>query len=137
MYSLDSTSSLELDLAAFELFEQFFADETIKDRKFANVEEINEADLRNALLVEAKRRKVWGAKAINKMVFENVEHSCCYHVSSFFLLFPVFVSYLTYLHFIFSNPYSMSWKVLRKLEVLLMEQKHTQSGSTLKIMVIH
>jgi hypothetical protein len=54
-------------------------DDSLKNRKFENVQEINEADLRNALLVEAKRRKVWGAKTINKMVFENIEHSCCYH----------------------------------------------------------
>uniref|UniRef100_A0A914YYX3 Protein SSUH2 homolog n=1 Tax=Panagrolaimus superbus TaxID=310955 RepID=A0A914YYX3_9BILA len=79
MHSWASTSSLEIDLEAFELFEQFFADATIKDRKFENVEEINETDLRNALLVEAKRRKCFGTKAINKMIFENVEHSCCYH----------------------------------------------------------
>lgn len=57
-----------------------FLDEIAKGRKFADVPEIGEADLRNALLIEAKRRKYWGTKAVNKMIFENIEHTACYHV---------------------------------------------------------
>ncbi|CAD5218636.1 unnamed protein product [Bursaphelenchus okinawaensis] len=41
--------------------------------------EIHEADIRNSLLVEAKRRKYWGTKAVEKMEFEEIQHSCVYH----------------------------------------------------------
>uniref|UniRef100_A0A1I7SGH9 DUF3444 domain-containing protein n=1 Tax=Bursaphelenchus xylophilus TaxID=6326 RepID=A0A1I7SGH9_BURXY len=41
--------------------------------------EIHETDIRNSLLVEAKRRKFWGHKAVEKMQFEEITHSCVYH----------------------------------------------------------
>uniref|UniRef100_A0A7E4VL05 Protein SSUH2 homolog n=1 Tax=Panagrellus redivivus TaxID=6233 RepID=A0A7E4VL05_PANRE len=54
-------------------------EEVPKGRKFDEVTQITDIELRNALLVEAKRRKYWGTKAVNKMVFEQIEHSACYH----------------------------------------------------------
>ncbi|KAH7729315.1 Protein SSU-2 c [Aphelenchoides avenae] len=39
---------------------------------------IDEEDIRKSVLVEAKRRKVWGSKAVAKMEFFDIEHSTCY-----------------------------------------------------------
>uniref|UniRef100_A0A915NT75 Protein SSUH2-like protein n=1 Tax=Meloidogyne floridensis TaxID=298350 RepID=A0A915NT75_9BILA len=44
-----------------------------------NFNQINEDEIRKSLLVEAKRRKCWNSKAIEKMVFEEIVHNCCYH----------------------------------------------------------
>uniref|UniRef100_A0A914EKQ7 Uncharacterized protein n=1 Tax=Acrobeloides nanus TaxID=290746 RepID=A0A914EKQ7_9BILA len=52
---------------------------SVSTRFFQEVSEINENDIRQSLLVEAKRRRCFGTKAINKMSFEGIEHSCCYH----------------------------------------------------------
>jgi len=52
----------------------------VDGRNFLSVAPIDETDIRKSLIVEAKRRKYWGTKALEKMVFENVEHSCCYRV---------------------------------------------------------
>ena len=46
--------------------------------------EINENDIRNSLIVEAKRRKIWTAKTISKMVFDDILKTFCYHVGLIF-----------------------------------------------------
>lgn len=59
---------------------------------------IDEEDIRKSVLVEAKRRKVWGSKAVAKMEFFDIEHSTCYRVSRkiasgrYYKLFPVMTS---------------------------------------------
>lgn len=127
-------STSTLTKSDLDLFEKFFADENDKDRKFANVDEISETDLRNALLVEAKRRKVWGAKAINKMTFETVEHSCCYHVS-----FNWFISLIfCFRKFVFKliSISSTFLKALRKLGARPTGLKLTRLDNTSKTMEI-
>uniref|UniRef100_A0A915E2G5 Thioredoxin domain-containing protein n=1 Tax=Ditylenchus dipsaci TaxID=166011 RepID=A0A915E2G5_9BILA len=52
---------------------------TTPNRTFEEAPEISEDDIRKSLIVEAKRRKYWGTKAITKMLFEEIEHSTCYH----------------------------------------------------------
>jgi hypothetical protein len=39
---------------------------------------IDEGEIRTSLLVEAKRRKVWGTKAVSKMQFLDLQQSTCY-----------------------------------------------------------
>ncbi|KAI6189142.1 Protein SSUH2-like protein [Aphelenchoides besseyi] len=52
---------------------------TSSKRYYEGCNQIHESDIRKSLLVESKRRKYWGTKTIEKMEFEDIEHSCCYH----------------------------------------------------------
>ncbi|KAI6224436.1 Protein SSUH2-like protein [Aphelenchoides fujianensis] len=56
-----------------------FTSSSSSSRYYEGCREIHESDIRKALLVESKRRKYWGTKTIEKMEFEEIEHSCCYH----------------------------------------------------------
>lgn len=40
---------------------------------------ISEDEIRKSLLVEAKRRKCWNARKIEKMQFDDITHYCCFH----------------------------------------------------------
>uniref|UniRef100_A0A1I7ZID5 Protein SSUH2 homolog n=1 Tax=Steinernema glaseri TaxID=37863 RepID=A0A1I7ZID5_9BILA len=52
---------------------------TANGRRFDDVVEISEDDIRHALFLEAKKHKYWKASAVKKMRIEHVEHFCCYH----------------------------------------------------------
>lgn len=53
---------------------------------------ISEYDIREAVAKEAKDRKLWRYKAIKNMQIDNIEHSSCFHVCFYLIIF--FFEYL-------------------------------------------
>jgi hypothetical protein len=54
----------------------------VADTDFVEFGGISEDEIKKSLMVEVKRRKCWNAKTIEKMTFEEVINTACYHVSS-------------------------------------------------------
>ena len=51
------------------------------DKNLLPIESISADDIRNSLIVEAKRRKFLTTKKISNMIFIEVAHTFCYHVN--------------------------------------------------------